>query len=231
MPKKRQQRKRLTMMVSSPVYGIEELLNQVYALLTGFGYEVWMSHKGTIPVYPNQTAFESCLTAVDKCDLFLSVITPQYGSGVVEGELGISHQELLKAISLQKPRWILAHSNVVFARSLFRKLGCEDQKTREEMFEKLGYVDEKALKKMRMREANIIDDFRVIEMYEAAIRHDLKVLQDRTGNWVQKFDEPDDVKLFATAQFSRYRDVEQFLNDHLNNRDDVQAKAIGGTSS
>ena len=35
MPKKRQQRKRLTMMVSSPVYGIEELLNQVYALLTG----------------------------------------------------------------------------------------------------------------------------------------------------------------------------------------------------
>ena len=82
-----------------------------------------------------------------------------------------------------------------------------------------------------MREVNIIDDFRVIEMYEAAIRHDLKVLQDRTGNWVQKFDEPDDVKLFATAQFSRYRDVEQFLNDHLNNRDDVQAKAIGGTSS
>lgn len=39
-------RKRIVIMVSSTVYGIEELLERVYAILTNFGYEVWMSHKG-----------------------------------------------------------------------------------------------------------------------------------------------------------------------------------------
>lgn len=115
--------KRLTIMVSSTVYGIEELLEQVYALLGGFGYEVWMSHKGTVPVYPNKTAFESCLMAVERCDLFLAILTPQYGSGAVDGELGITHQELLRAIQLNKPRWILAHAYVPFARSLFQQTG------------------------------------------------------------------------------------------------------------
>jgi len=65
MAKKRSKEKRLTIMVSSTVYGIEELLEQVYTLLSGFGYEVWVSHKGTVTVYPNQTALESCLTAVE----------------------------------------------------------------------------------------------------------------------------------------------------------------------
>jgi hypothetical protein len=45
---KKQQK--LTIMVSSTVYGIEELLDRIYTLLTAFGYEVWMSHKGTMPV-------------------------------------------------------------------------------------------------------------------------------------------------------------------------------------
>ena len=88
MADKRSGGKRLAIMVSSTVYGVEELLDQVYALLNGFGYEVWMSHKGTVPIYPNETAFDSCLLAAERCDLFLAIITPQYGSGVVNGELG-----------------------------------------------------------------------------------------------------------------------------------------------
>ncbi len=74
--------KQLTLMVSSTVYGIEELLEKIYATLTAFGYEVWMSHKGTLPVSSTRTAFENCLHGVEYCDLFLSLITPQYGSGV-----------------------------------------------------------------------------------------------------------------------------------------------------
>jgi hypothetical protein len=73
--------KKLTVMVSSTVYGIEELLDRIYSLLTAYGYEVWMSHKGTLPVVSDRTAFENCLAAVEKCDLFLGLITPQYGSG------------------------------------------------------------------------------------------------------------------------------------------------------
>ncbi len=41
---------RPTILVSSTVYGIEELLDRIYMVLTTFGYEVWMSHKGTLPV-------------------------------------------------------------------------------------------------------------------------------------------------------------------------------------
>lgn len=70
--------KRLIIMVSSTVYGEEELLDRIYTLLTGFGYEVWMSHKGTIPVSSQQTAFESCLAAVEQCDLFLGIITARF---------------------------------------------------------------------------------------------------------------------------------------------------------
>jgi hypothetical protein len=43
---------------------------------------------------------------------------------------------------------------------------------------------------------------------------------------VQKYDEPDDVKLFATAQFSRYREVESFLHAHFVGKKEVEAKAV-----
>jgi hypothetical protein len=227
--KKGASRARLKMMVSSTVYGIEDLLEQVYTLLTGFGYEVWVSHKGTVTVYPTQTALESCLQAVAECDLFLSIITPRYGSGVIDGELSITHQELLQAIVLAKPRWIIAHDHVVFARTLFRKLGAHDQKHREQMLATLGFNDPASLKKLRKREELLIDDFRVIDMYEAAIRHDIQVYQDRKGNWVQKFLATDDVKLFATAQFSRYHQVEQFLREHFADTHAVQRAAGGPT--
>lgn len=45
-------------MVSSAVYGFEELLDRIYATLSSpeLGYEVWMSHAGTLPVDPTVTA-------------------------------------------------------------------------------------------------------------------------------------------------------------------------------
>jgi hypothetical protein len=207
--------KRLSIMISSTVYGIEELLEQVYALLSGFGYDVWCSHKGTVTVYPTQTALDSCLAAVEDCDLFLCIITPQYGSGAIPGELGFTHQELLKAIELNKPRWILAHNHIPFLRSVFTKLGCRNAQERENLFAKLGFDAEDEKKELKKREQAVIDDFRVIDMYDAAIRRDLKTYQERTGNWVQKFSSNEDVKLFATAQFGRYGEVEEFIHNHF----------------
>jgi hypothetical protein len=72
--------KKLIIMVSSTVYGIEELLDRIYTLLADYGYEVWISHKGTLPVRSDRTAFENCLEAVEQCDLFLGIITTSYGS-------------------------------------------------------------------------------------------------------------------------------------------------------
>ena len=208
-------KKPLTIMVSSTVYGIEDMLNQVYALLSGFGYEVWCSHKGTVKVYPNHTALEDCLEAVRRCDLFLSIITPHYGSGKVGGSLSFTHQELLKAIQLNKPRWILSHDHVPFARSLLRKLGGKTTAQRGQLLRKLGFTTRKKLRNLAAREGTVIDDFRVIDMYDAAIRHDIKVYQDRQGNWVQKFSSPADAKLFVTAQFMQYADVKLFLHDQF----------------
>lgn len=88
---------KLIIMVSSTVYGIEELLDRIYALLTP-QYEVWMSHKGTMPVFSKRSAFENCIAAVKRCHLFLGLITPYYGSGKDGDSISISHQELRTAL-------------------------------------------------------------------------------------------------------------------------------------
>jgi hypothetical protein len=168
------------------------------------------------------------LTAVENCDLFLSIITPRYGSGVVQDQLSITHQELLKAIEKKKPRWILAHNNVIFARSMFRKLGANDAKQRAGLLEKLGFSDEKSVKALTKREELVIDDFRVIDMYDTAIRNDLVVYQDREGNWVQKYSDDRDINLFATFQFSRYRQVESYVNEQLKDVKGITARVSDG---
>ncbi|ABQ27093.1 DUF4062 domain-containing protein [Geotalea uraniireducens] len=197
--------KKLTIMVSSSVYGIEELLDRIYTLLTAFGFEVWMSHKGTVPVFSNRSAFDNCLAAVEKCDLFLGLITPYYGSGKDEDGISITHFELRRAIELKKPRWLLAHDHVVFARTLLNNLGHEGK-------EKRG--------RLKLKKNNVIDNLRVIDMYEEAILSE-KLLRDRHGNWVQKFSTDDDAALFATAQFSRYQEVEAFVQENFNDKDHI----------
>ena len=37
-----------TILISSAVYEIRELLEQVFAILNTAGFTVWMSHKGTV---------------------------------------------------------------------------------------------------------------------------------------------------------------------------------------
>lgn len=197
--------KKLTIMVSSTVYGFEELLDRIYTLLTAFGYEVWMSHKGTVPVFSSCSAFESCIAATEKCDLFLGLITPHYGSGKEERGLSITHLELKKAIELNKPRWILAHDHVVFARSLLKDIVYNGKE-----------LDRKTLS---LKRNQIMDDLRVIDMYDDAILSQ-KPLRTRQGNWVQKFITDDDAALFATAQFSRYQEVEAFVMENF--RDNAQ---------
>ena len=228
MAKAKASKEPMKLMVSSTVYGIEELLDQVYSLLTNFGYEVWASHKGTVTVYPHMTAFESCLQAVNDCDLFVSIITPQYGSGAVGDELSITHQELLEAIRIGKPRWVMAHDHVVFARSMLRKLGWKDVESRTKGLAQIGFSDKDSLKKLKKSEEKVLDDFRVVDMYDAAARHDIKVEKDRQGNWVQKFSRAEDIRLFAATQFSRYQQVEQFLKEQFGDEKAIRSQIDGG---
>jgi hypothetical protein len=201
--------KKPTILVSSTVYGIEELLERVYTLLTTFGYEVWMSHKGTLPVRSDRTAFENCLNAVEQCDLFLGIITPAYGSGKDGDDLSITHQELQRAIKLGKPRWLLAHDHVVFARRLLIDLGFDSSSRRQAL--------------QLNKRAKAITDLRVLDMYEEAVRQQ-KNLAARDGNWVQEFNSNEDALLFAVAQFSRFQEVELFIRENLADPAKVQVK-------
>lgn len=201
-------------MVSSTVYGVEELLDRIYASLTLFGYEVWSSHAGTMPTNSNVSAFDNCIKAVEDCDLFLGLITPQYGSGAVGKDISITHQELLKAIELNKPRWLLAHDHVVFARTLLANLGHGTQEAREAL---------------SLEASAVIDDLRVIDMYEAATRNEIR-FRDRTGNWVQKYVSSDDALRYAVSQFHRFQEVERFLEEQLKNRGEVMRRIEGDRS-
>lgn len=203
-------------MISSTVYGIEELLDRMYAVLTAYGYDVWCSHMGTLPTSSTLTAFENCLKAVEDCDLFLGLITPMYGSGVPPGDVSITHQELHAAIRLNKPRWLLAHDHVVFARTLLRQLGYKTSEKRSGLV-----ADQKILE--AFSRSRVIDDLRVIDMYEAAIRNDLD-LAERQGNWVQKFSADEDALRYATAQFYRFQEVERLLEEHLSNPNRVMKR-------
>ena len=196
--------KKLTIMVSSTVYGIEELLERIHTLLTSFGYEVWMSHSGTVQTFSSRTAFENCLEAVEKCDLFLGIITPQYGSGQDKDnleELSITHQEIQKAIKLEKSRWLLAHDHVVYTWSLLKNLGFDGKSGRQ---------------KLKLKNTPILSDLRVLDMYEEAIING-EPLAERKGNWVQKFRSTEDGSRFVSGQFYRYQEVEEFIRENFSN--------------
>jgi hypothetical protein len=189
---------KLTVMVSSSVRHKEPILDQVYGVLDGFGYKVWMSYRGTVPIIPGKSTFDSCLIAVQRCDLFFGIITPHYGSGAVLGDLAITHRELLKAIELGKPRFMLAHEQVVTARRLLMDLGYKDAAARAALTLRKGAV--------------VVDNLRLIDMYEAATREDLPIA-DRTDNWVQPYKTPPEALLYTEEQFSRYDDNVGFVEE------------------
>jgi hypothetical protein len=201
-------KKKKIVMVSSTVYGFEELLDRIYSLLTPT-YEVWMSHKGTLPVDSRITAFQNCLNAVDRCDYFLGIITPQYGSGQEKrkaGGISITHQEMRHAIKRKGlPRWILVHDHVDFAAALLKKLSFENKQKREQL---------------TLEKSPVFEDLRILDLYEEVKReydaNNLKIeLPERQGNWAQKFVTMNDAELFVLSQFSRFQDAEEFIHENF----------------
>ncbi|MBI3267865.1 MAG: DUF4062 domain-containing protein [Planctomycetes bacterium] len=184
------------------MHGYEDLLESIHALLGGFGYDVLMSYKGTVPVDPALSAMTSCLQAVADCDLFLGLILPRYGSGLEAADgLSITHREAQRAIELNKPRWFLVHEHVAIARQLLAP--SRDEAAKPHFRLKPGIA---------FGRTEILSDLRVLELYETAMRHDVPEVADRRGNWVQPFLREEDARLFATAQFRRHRDL---LERHL----------------
>lgn len=187
----------LTVMVSSSVHQNKSLLDQVFAVLQGHDYEVWMSHMGTVPVFSRQSNYDNCLEAVEKCDIFLGIITPFYGTGKMDDGKTITHHELLKAIELDKVRWVLSDYRVNFARQLLKQFRFTQQGKPRASF--------------RFNRTSVLDDIGVIEMYEDATRNDVK-LPERTGNWVQEYRTDKDAVFYVDSQLGRVDRVREFIS-------------------
>lgn len=205
-------RRKLRIMVSSAVYGYQEFLDRIYDLLVALGYEVWMSHKGTIPVCSDCDTMENCMHGVESCDLFLGIITGQYGKTIRDG-FSATHLEFKRAIELNKPRWFIVDDRVIFARrflnGLYRDKDFSNKLCREEIYFKgdAGF-----------------SDLRLIDMYELA--------RERSPDgddvkWVQEYRDDNSALLFTMAQFGRYLEIEELLKKRLSNVEDIRDRVAG----
>ena len=201
--------RRLTIMVSSAVYGYQEFLDRIYDLLVSMGYEVWMSHKGTIPVDSSRDTIECCLDAVRKCDLFLCIITGTYGK-TMRGGFSATHLEMREAIRVNKLRWFLVDDRVVFARSFLNHLQYDGKK-----------IDRGKLS-IGGKGWTQLDNLRLIEMYDEACNLITSTSGIPSVKWVQTYEDDKAALLFAQSQFARYLELEEILRKNLSDNAFVQ---------
>jgi len=189
----------IKIMISSSVYGAQSLLRQTYATLLAFGYDVICSPIGTLPVNPKRANLTNCLEAVEECQAFIGFIRPIYGSGRdTRKDKSITHMELERAIELDRPRWMLAHSSVVKMRSLVRHV----------FYDKKGVRNAVKFKQLKGE----FDDPRVIEMYElSADSHSKKPWSQRTNHWVHEYHYDFEALDFISAQFRDQKRVATYL--------------------
>jgi len=140
--------------------------------------------------------------------------------------LSITHRELIESIALNKPRWFLVHEHVAVARQLLdpyrRKVERNGRKQAVSPFEFQAGI--------QFQRTPILSDPRVIDMFELAMRHDITEVKDRRGNWVQQYGPEDDARLFATAQFRRYRDLAEKYLPKLKEIQSITNQIKGGAN-
>ena len=126
-----------------------------------------------------------------KCDAFLGIIRGKYGSGKTSRIRSITHRELFEAIKLNKRRWIFVDYDVVIARQLLNQFRYDSQGKKT---------------KLDFKPTPTLDDIRVIDMYEDAMR--LKIpLKRRIGNWVQSYRSYADLLQQIEAQLSNPKGI------------------------
>jgi len=195
-------RNHIKVFVASTVYNFEYQLKQIYELLDGYGYDVLMSHKGTILLDSTQSNLHNCIDGVKECDVFVGFIRPDYGSGVLEaGGKSITHSEFETAISRNIPRFVLADYRVVFTRALFK-----DSYIIEDMTAKKIYLDKISF------ENNKVMDTRCIRMYNEVIKDKERPPSRRTGNWVQEYISFDDIKMHLESQFKYPERIKKLID-------------------
>jgi len=197
---------KLSIMVSSTVYSIRPLLKQVFGILTSYGHDVMMSDRLTVPVDPRKHNFESCLDAIEQCDLFFGIITPAYGTGISDKDnRSITHLELLKAIELDKPRFMLCNQAVTSSRVLLNSLAFGGKPLKGAA----GRAD------LTLRSKAVLGDLRTIDMLEAALREDIADPAERTNHWVAEYESEEDVRNYVATMFDPEGKNRAFLDEMI----------------
>jgi hypothetical protein len=181
--------KPLKLFVASTVYNHRDLLRQICGILKSYGYEVINSEYGTLYHPFGQSNLNASLNAVKDCDIFFGIINPFYSSG-------ITHQEIKRAIELNKPRRFMVHSFVTFSRKLL------------EQFMYSGSAP-KIRTNFKIEKTSVMDDIRVIDMYNEVIQNDITV-ENRRDHWVQEYFRADEAFQYISTIFS---DVEKVKKD------------------
>jgi len=187
---------KLKIMVASTVYGFDYQLEQICAILSNYGYEVWNSHLKTIPVDPGLSNPQNCLNAVESCDLLFGIIRTRYGA-VVENNISITHQEMRRAIELRKPRWFVAHRDITVARKLLYQY----------MYDK----DKNPIAGFSYKRTAVMDDIRIIDLYNEAILNDVPP-EERVGHWVDEYFKMGEILQCLETQFQDVDRVTAIVN-------------------
>ena len=200
------ERNHIKVFVSSTVYDFESQLDMVYSTLDGYGYDVMMSHKGTVPLDSKLSNLENCLKGVEGSDVFLGFIRPLTGTGILKpGEKSVTAQEFEVAFRVNMPRFVLADYRVVFARQFtnLMKIKSSDIPASVEK-KKDGRIIEYP---------NRVVHAECIELYNAAIQNNT-LPKSRKGNWVQEYKNMQDIMLHVEAQFKDVERIKQLIGSH-----------------
>jgi hypothetical protein len=177
---------KIEVMVATSVYGYEDQINQICGLFQQMGYHPINSHYRTMPTDPSMSNLDNCLKVAGNCDAFFGILRPYYGTGVI-GDTSIIHEEMKLAINLKKPRWFIAHRDIRVARVLLKQY----------MFN----VDGSPNDDFQYQSTRLLDDIRVIDMYNDTIQNDIPP-EERVGHWTEEYFDLDDIKKVIQTQFS-----------------------------
>ena len=203
------ERNHIKIFVSSTVYDFETDLRRIFATLDGFGYDVYMSREGTIPLNSRFSNAINCVNAVDECDIFFGIVRPLIGSGVLEkGGRSITAQEFDRAIELGMLRYVLADYRVEFAHNFLNlmKIDLESIPLNKEK----TIVDENGNNAVILKPNNLIHG-ECVEIYRNVIQNHIHPASARIGNWAQPYKDGEDIQRFIEAQFKDVERIKTYL--------------------
>lgn len=203
------ERNHIKIFVSSTVYDFETDLSRIFATLDGYGYDVYMSKEGTIPLNSRLSNLVNCVNGVEECDVFLGIVRPLIGSGVLEkGGRSITAQEFDKAIESGMPRFILADYRVEFAHQFLKLMKME--------FDAIPLnkeiTDEENGKTIKKIKPNNVVHGECVEIYRLAIQDNIHPAMSRIGNWAQPYRNSEDILRFIEAQFKNVERIKSLIN-------------------